>query len=72
MLGGAVGPSVGHAPVLSASPGFGSFPAVPGLGGVVPGVGPTGALVAHPNGAVVPADEPAVAAARGAHLAHFG
>merc|ERR1719315_234540 len=26
-------------------------------------------LVAHPNGAVVPADEPAVASARAAHLA---
>jgi hypothetical protein len=29
-------------------------------------------LVAHPNGAVVPVDEPAVQAARAAHLAHFG
>merc|ERR1711892_113470 len=28
-------------------------------------------LVAHPNGAVVPVDEPAVAAARAAHLAAF-
>jgi len=72
LCAGLVGPSVGHAPVLPASPGLGSFPAIPGLGGVVPGVGPTGTLVAHPNGAVVPADEPAVAAARGEHLAHFG
>ena len=30
------------------------------------------ALVAHPNGAVVPADEPAVAAARADHLASKG
>merc|ERR1711862_907069 len=29
-------------------------------------------LVAHPNGAVVPADEPAVAAARADHLAAKG
>ena len=29
-------------------------------------------LVAHPNGAVVPADEPAVAAARADHLAAGG
>merc|ERR1719383_1059393 len=29
-------------------------------------------LVAHPNGAVVPADEPAVAAARADHLASHG
>jgi 8-oxo-dGTP pyrophosphatase MutT (NUDIX family) len=29
-------------------------------------------LVAHPNGAVVPADEPAVAAARADHLAAHG
>merc|ERR1739845_301142 len=47
-------------------------PAGRGLGGFLPGLGPTGGLVSHPNGAVVPADEPAVAAARGAHLAHFG
>merc|ERR1712110_1039215 len=33
------------------------------------GVIPTGALVHHPNGAVVPADEPAVVAARADHLA---
>ena len=59
------------APILPQSLDLGSFPAVPGLGGVVPGVGPTGGLVAHPNGAVVPADEPAVVAARGEHLAHF-
>merc|ERR1712038_2244716 len=28
-------------------------------------------LIAHPNGAVVPVDEPAVAAARADHLANF-
>merc|ERR1712183_515409 len=33
---------------------------------------PTGALVHHPNGAVVPADEPAVVAARADHLAAKG
>merc|ERR1712198_194108 len=31
-----------------------------------------GQLVTHPNGAVVPADEPAVAHARAAHLATHG
>merc|ERR1739848_243212 len=44
-------------------------------GGVLP-VGPygspTGALVSFPNGAVVPADEPAVVAARADHLAAKG
>ena len=33
---------------------------------------PTGALVSFPNGAVVPADEPAVVAARADHLAAKG
>merc|ERR1712033_34627 len=32
----------------------------------------TASLVTHPNGAVVPADEPAVALARAAHLATKG
>jgi len=35
-------------------------------------VAPHGGLVAHPNGAVVPLDEPAVAAARAEHLALLG
>jgi len=57
-------------------------PAVPALGYAGPiAAGPIGyagplagvpALVAHPNGAVVPADEPAVVAARADHLAAKG
>merc|ERR1711981_1374594 len=67
------GPIAAPLPAIApAARGFGPFPAGPGLGGFLPGPGPTGGLVAHPNGAVVPVDEPAVAAARGAHLAHFG
>merc|ERR1719411_162791 len=49
-------------------------PVAPYTAGVIPvGAGsPTGALVTFPNGAVVPADEPAVAAARADHLAAKG
>merc|ERR1712002_1123092 len=36
------------------------------------GYAPYAGLVAHPNGAVVPVDEPAVAAARADHLAEHG
>merc|ERR1712034_175156 len=36
------------------------------------GYAPYAGLVAHPNGAVVPVDEPAVAAARADHLAAKG
>merc|ERR1712055_260996 len=36
------------------------------------GLAPYGGLVAHPNGAVVPVDEPAVAAARADHLTALG
>merc|ERR1711892_1192432 len=36
------------------------------------GYAPYAGLVAHPNGAVVPIDEPAVAAARADHLAAHG
>merc|ERR1719370_2255212 len=36
------------------------------------GYAPYAGLVAHPNGAVVPVDEPAVAAARADHLAAHG
>merc|ERR1712212_1225563 len=66
------------APIVAAGPAF----AAPALAvaapayavGAVP-VGPaspTGALVSFPNGAVVPADEPAVVAARADHLAAKG
>merc|ERR1712224_754510 len=64
------------APVVAApAPALAPVPAVaPYTAGVIPvGAGsPTGALVTFPNGAVVPADEPAVAAARADHLAAKG
>jgi len=62
------------APALPfAAPAVGQIPA-PYAAGVIPaGAGsPTGALVTFPNGAVVPADEPAVVAARAEHLAVKG
>merc|ERR1712106_565587 len=46
-------------------------PAVYGAG-YGAGYAPYAGLVAHPNGAVVPVDEPAVAAARAEHLAAHG
>ena len=46
-------------------------PAVYGAG-YGAGYAPFAGLVAHPNGAVVPVDEPAVAAARAEHLAAHG
>jgi len=62
------------APAIAA-PAIAAGPVVaPYAAGVIPvGAGsPTGALVSFPNGAVVPADEPAVAAARAEHLAAKG
>merc|ERR1712154_185206 len=59
------------APAIAA-PAIAAGPVVaPYAAGVIPvGAGsPTGALVTFPNGAVVPADEPAVVAARAEHLA---
>merc|ERR1711902_192082 len=64
----------GAAPAIAA-PAIAAGPVVaPYAAGVIPvGAGsPTGALVSFPNGAVVPADEPAVAAARADHLAAKG
>merc|ERR1712165_629118 len=54
------------APVPALAPVPAVAPVAPYTAGVIPvGAGsPTGALVTFPNGAVVPADEPAVAAAR--------
>jgi len=62
------------APVLAAAPAVAApLAAAPlsyaGYAGPLAGVP---ALVAHPNGAVVPVDEPAVAAARAEHLATKG
>ena len=57
-----------------AAPAIGPVPALGYGAGVIPvGAGsPTGALVTFPNGAVVPADEPAVVAARADHFAAKG
>jgi len=57
-----------NAPIFSAAAPF-AAPAAYGYTGHLAGVP---ALIAHPNGAVVPVDEPAVAAARAAHLATKG
>merc|ERR1712121_411849 len=75
------------APVATGYAGYGAgygyaAPAVPGYAGYAPAyagaygyAGPLNLntqLIAHPNGAVVPLDEPAVAAARADHLASKG
>jgi len=57
------------APVLAAAPAVAAPLSYAGYAGPLAGVP---ALVAHPNGAVVPVDEPAVAAARAEHLATKG
>jgi len=76
----ASGPAIAAPALAVAAPALPiATPALPVAGsayavGAVP-VGPaspTGALVSFPNGAVVPADEPAVAAARADHLAAKG
>jgi len=70
----AAGPVVAAAPLVAAGP----VAAVGYAGAYAPGYGYAGPLnlnthlVAHPNGAVVPADEPAVAAARADHFAAQG
>merc|ERR1711942_281050 len=74
-------PIVAAAPVVAAAPAVAAIPAV-AAAPIAPvaavGYGYAGPLnlntqlVAHPNGAVVPLDEPAVAAARADHLATKG
>merc|ERR1711892_35813 len=78
------GAGLGYAGYAAASPLVASAPIAAGLGysGYAPtyaaGYGYAGPLnlntqlIAHPNGAVVPLDEPAVAAARADHLASKG
>merc|ERR1711915_274821 len=56
------------APIVAAAPAVAVAPAV-AAAPVAVGYAPYAGLVAHPNGAVVPVDEPAVAAARADHLA---
>merc|ERR1712038_259323 len=66
------------APVIAAAPAVAAVPAVAAAPVAAVGYGYAGPLtlntqlVAHPNGAVVPLDEPAVAAARADHLATKG
>merc|ERR1712002_1088218 len=69
----------GHAVVAHAAPvAHAGYAAAPAYHGYAAGYGYSGSLnlnthlVAHPNGAVVPADEPAVAAARADHFAAQG
>merc|ERR1712243_355606 len=74
-------PVVAAAPLVAAAPAVAAVPAV-AAAPIAPvaavGYGYAGPLnlntqlVAHPNGAVVPVDEPAVAAARADHLAAHG
>merc|ERR1719187_1224254 len=77
----AAAPIVTAAPLVAAAPAVAAVPAV-AAAPIAPvaavGYGYAGPLnlntqlVAHPNGAVVPVDEPAVAAARADHLAAHG
>jgi len=85
---GLVGPAVAPAPIAAGPVGYSApiapvvaragpiiAPAAPIIAGPRPYVGPLAGvpqLVAHPNGAVTPADEPAVVAARADHLAAKG
>ena len=67
----AKGAAYGHAGVAHAGYGYAAVPAHHGYGYSGP-LNLNTHLVAHPNGAVVPADEPAVVAARADHLAAKG
>merc|ERR1739848_429268 len=65
-------PVIAAAPVVAAVPAVAAAP-VPAVGyGYAGPLNLNTQLVAHPNGAVVPVDEPAVAAARADHLATKG
>merc|ERR1712007_226530 len=63
----------GYAPGYTAGYGYSGYaPAYAGAYGYAGPLNLNTQLVAHPNGAVVPLDEPAVAAARADHLATKG
>merc|ERR1712142_1371069 len=72
LVGPVAGPAFAPAPIAPAVRAIGPIaPAVPAFAPALPYAGPLAgvpALVAHPNGAVTPADEPAVVAARADHL----
>jgi len=66
--------AAGYGPAIAAPiPAGGVYAhAAPAVYGAGYGLAPYGGLVGHPNGAVVPVDEPAVQAARADHLAAKG
>merc|ERR1712224_43310 len=71
----AAAPIVAAAPLVAAAPAVAAAPIAPVAAVGYGYAGPLNLntqLVAHPNGAVVPLDEPAVAAARADHLATKG
>merc|ERR1711962_549861 len=76
LVGPVAGPAFAPAPIAPAVRAIGPIaPAVRAIAPALPYAGPLAgvpALVAHPNGAVVPADEPAVVAARADHLRSKG
>jgi len=71
-------PIIAAAPLVAAAPSIAAAPLVASAPYAAVNYGYTGPLnlntqlIAHPNGAVVPLDEPAVAAARADHLASKG
>jgi len=68
----AAAPIVAAAPAVAVAPAVAAAPVAVGYAGYAGPLNLNTQLVAHPNGAVVPIDEPAVAAARADHLATKG
>jgi len=68
----AIAPAVAAAPTVAVAPAVAAAPVAVGYAGYAGPLNLNTQLVAHPNGAVVPIDEPAVAAARADHLATKG
>jgi len=68
----AAAPIVAAAPAVAVAPAVAAAPVAVGYAGYAGPLNLNTHLVAHPNGAVVPIDEPAVAAARADHLATKG
>jgi len=68
----AAAPLVAAAPAVAVAPAVAAAPVAVGYAGYAGPLNLNTQLIAHPNGAVVPIDEPAVAAARADHLATKG
>jgi len=68
----AAAPIVAAAPAVAVAPAVAAAPVAVGYAGYAGPLNLNTQLIAHPNGAVVPIDEPAVAAARADHLATKG